>query len=241
MKMIDRFIDKDKKIKKYEKILKHLFALLKILCYNRFDEVNIMVNEKKLDDVLQFIIEYTNEYGYAPSVRDVCAELHIKSTATAYSYIAKLQERGDLNKASNKKRAVSVQAFTPQIKAPLIGKVTAGYPIFAVQNYQGYYNLPANEFGGDIFMLEVSGDSMINAGINSGDKIIVRKQPTAENGEIVVALVDDREDATIKRFYKKDDKIILHPENDDYPDFVYEKDESVEILGKVVGLLRNFK
>lgn len=222
-------------------MLKHLFALLKTLCYNIFNEVNIMVNEKKLDDVLQFIIAYTNEYGYAPSVRDVCAELHIKSTATAYSYIAKLQERGDLNKASNKKRAVSVHAFTPQIKAPLIGKVTAGYPIFAVQNYQGYYNLPANEFSGDIFMLEVSGDSMINAGINSGDKIIVRKQPTAENGEIVVALVDDREDATIKRFYKKDDKIILHPENDDYPDFVYEKDESVEILGKVVGLLRNFK
>ncbi len=152
-----------------------------------------------------------------------------------------MQDRGDLNKATNKKRAIGLNNTTPQKKVPLIGKVTAGYPIFAVQNYQGYYNLPANEFkGDDLFMLEVSGDSMIEAGIFDGDRIIVRKQETAENGEIVVALVDDLEYATVKRFYKKPDKIILHPENPDFEDFVYDKTEQVRILGKVIGLLRKF-
>lgn len=197
-----------------------------------------MIDKQKLDEVLKFIMDYTDEYGYAPSIRDICAELNIKSTATVYSYIAKLQERGDLVKASNKKRAVTINNSSSR-RIPLIGKVTAGYPIFAVENYQGYYNLPGNEFkGDDLFMLEVSGDSMINAGIFGGDKIIVRKQSYAENGEIVVALIEDS--ATVKRFYKTDTNIILHPENDTYPDFVYDSADHVEILGKVIGLLRSF-
>lgn len=201
-----------------------------------------MIDERKLDEVLRFIMEYTEEYGYAPSVREICAKLSIKSTATAYSYINKLQERGDLNKASNKKRAVSLNNGTPQRTVPLIGRVTAGYPIFATQNYLGYYNLPVKDFKGDeIFMLEVSGDSMIGADIFDGDKIIVRRQSTAENGEIVVALVNDREEATVKRFFKKENEIVLHPENEAYPDFVYGENEKVEILGKVIGLLRSFR
>lgn len=201
-----------------------------------------MINEEKLNNVLKFIEEFTKDNGYGPSIREVCAKLNIKSTATAYSYISKLQDRGDLTKASNKKRTVSLNMITPQLKVPLIGKVTAGYPIFATQNYQGYYNLPANEFSGDdLFMLEVSGNSMIDAGIFNGDQIIVRKQSTAENGEIVVALVNDLEEATVKRFYKKEDKIILHPENSEFPDFIYEKNDPIEILGKVIGLVRKFK
>lgn len=201
-----------------------------------------MINDEKLNNVLKFIEEFTADNGYAPSIREVCAKLNIKSTATAYSYIAKLQDRGDLTKASNKKRTVSLNMITPQRKVPLIGKVTAGYPIFATQNYQGYYNLPANEFHGeDLFMLEVSGNSMIDAGIFNGDQIIVRKQSTAENGEIVVALVNDLEEATVKRFFKREDKIILHPENSEYPDFIYEKNDQIEILGKVIGLVRKFK
>lgn len=201
-----------------------------------------MINDEKLNNVLKFIEEFTADNGYAPSIREVCAQLNIKSTATAYSYIAKLQDRGDLTKASNKKRTVSLNMITPQRKVPLIGKVTAGYPIFATQNYQGYYNLPANEFHGeDLFMLEVSGNSMIDAGIFNGDQIIVRKQSTAENGEIVVALVNDLEEATVKRFFKREDKIILHPENSEYPDFIYEKNDQIEILGKVIGLVRKFK
>ena len=202
---------------------------------------DFMLDQKKLDRVLEFIVDYTEEYGYAPSVRDIGAKLGIKSTATVYNYLNRLQERGDLNKPTNKKRAVTINNGTPQRKVPLIGKVTAGYPIFATQNYQGYYNLPASDFKGEeLFMLEVSGDSMINADIHSGDKIIVRRQPTAENGEIVVALVHDREEATVKRFYKRDHQIILHPENEAYPDFIYEENERVEILGKVIGLLRSY-
>lgn len=200
-----------------------------------------MLDQKKLDRVLEFIVDYTEEYGYAPSVRDIGAKLGIKSTATVYNYLNRLQERGDLNKPTNKKRAVTINNGTPQRKVPLIGKVTAGYPIFAAQNYQGYYNLPTSDFKGEeLFMLEVAGDSMINADIHSGDKIIVRRQPTAENGEIVVALVHDREEATVKRFYKRDHQIILHPENEAYPDFIYEENERVEILGKVIGLLRSY-
>ncbi len=198
-----------------------------------------MVDEKRLDEVLKFIEDFTSDNGYAPSVREVCHNLKIKSTATAYSYIEKLKKRGDLVKADNKKRAVTLNNITPQHKVPLIGKVTAGYPIFATQNYQGYYNLPVDEFKGDeLFMLEVSGNSMINAGILDGDQIIVRKQPTAENGEIVVALVDDMENATVKRFYKRSDCIVLHPENSEFEDFVYGENEQVQILGKVIGLVR---
>lgn len=199
-----------------------------------------MISDETLDKVLCFIEGYIEENGYAPSVRDICAELKIKSTATAYGYIKRLQERGDLNTDTNKKRAISLKnSSSPQTKVPLLGRVTAGYPIFAVQNYQGYYNLPTADFHGeDMFMLEVSGDSMIKADIHDGDKIIVRKQSFADNGEIVVALVDNLENATVKRFYKKDDKIILHPENPDYPDFEYSPEQEVQILGKVIGLLR---
>lgn len=200
-----------------------------------------MISNDTLNKVLEFIEDYIEENGYAPSVRDVCAKLNIKSTATAYGYIKRLQDRGDLNKATNKKRAVSLNMITPQTKVPLLGRVTAGYPIFAVQNYQGYYNLPSTDFKGeDLFMLEVSGNSMINADIHDGDKIIVRKQSAADNGEIVVALVDNLENATVKRFYKKEDKIVLHPENPDYPDFEYTPEQEVRILGKVIGLLRKF-
>lgn len=199
-----------------------------------------MIRDDTLDRVLKFFEEYIEENGYAPSVRDVCAKLNIKSTATAYGYIQRLQERGDLVKATNKKRAISLKSTSsPQTKVPLLGRVTAGYPIFAVQNYQGYYNLPSSEFrGDDLFMLEISGDSMINADIHDGDKIIVRKQDSADNGEIVVALVDNLENATVKRFYKKENKIVLHPENPEYPDFEYSPDQEVKILGKVIGLIR---
>lgn len=199
-----------------------------------------MISDETLDRVLRFIEGYIEENGYAPAVRDICAELKIKSTATAYGYIKRLQERGDLNADTNKKRAMSLKnSSSPQTKVPLLGRVTAGYPIFAVQNYQGYYNLPTAEFRGeDMFMLEVTGDSMINADIHDGDKIIVRKQSSADNGEIVVVLVDNLENATVKRFYKKEDKIVLHPENPDYPDFEYSPDQEVQILGKVIGLIR---
>ena len=121
------------------------------------------------------------------------------------------------------------------VKIHLVGKVASGEPIFAQENYEDYFSVPSNLFGTeDMFMLTVKGNSMIKIGMFNGDKIIVKKQETADNGDIVVALVDDS--ATVKRFFRRDGKFILHPENDDMEDFVFDE---VSILGKVVGLIRN--
>lgn len=199
-----------------------------------------MIESEKLNEVLQYINRYSEENGFPPTVRDMCADLGIKSTATAYSYVNRLREMGLLNKADKKKRAVALNTGDT-VKVPLIGTVTAGQPILAIENYDGYYTLPSAEFKGDeLFMLRVKGDSMIDAGIYEGDKIVVKKQETAEDGDIVVALFDDgvNEGATVKRFFKRNDKIILHPENETMCDFVL---DDVTILGKVIGLLRSLK
>ena len=197
-----------------------------------------MLDKQKLYDVLDFINQYGEENGFPPTVRDICRELGIKSTATAYSYLNRLNDMGLLNKAENKKCAVTLKSGDT-VKVPLIGTVTAGQPIFAVENFDGYYTLPSAEFGGDdLYMLRVQGDSMIEAGIFDGDKIVVRKQESADNGDIVVAMFDDGidEGATVKRYFRRDGKIILHPENSTMTDFVLDK---VTILGKVIGLLRS--
>ena len=197
-----------------------------------------MVSEEKLIKIMDYIRKFSEENGYTPSVREIGKECGIKSTATVYSYLQKLQEKGYLNKASNKKRSVTL-AKSSGVNIPLIGTVTAGQPIFAYENYEDYYTFPAGEFKGEeLFMLRVQGTSMIDAGIMNGDKIIVRRQETAENGEIVVAIVEDS--ATVKRFYRRDGQIILHPENEALSDMVFE-DGQVSILGKVVGLMRNYR
>ncbi len=197
-----------------------------------------MLDKQKLYGVLDFINQYSEENGFPPTVRDICHELSIKSTATAYSYVNRLKEMGLLNKAENKKRAVTLKT-ADVVKVPLIGTVTAGQPIFAVENFDGYYALPSAEFRADeMFMLRVSGESMIEAGIYDGDKIIVKKQETADDGDIVVAMFDDgiEEGATVKRFFRREGKIILHPENETMSDFVLDK---VTILGRVIGLIRS--
>lgn len=197
-----------------------------------------MVTEEKLTKVMDYIRKFSEENGYTPSVREIAKECGIKSTATVHSYLAKLQDKGYLNKATNKKRSVTF-GKSSGVSIPLIGTVTAGQPIFAYENYEDYYTFPVGEFKGDeLFMLRVEGTSMIDAGIMNGDKIIVRRQNTAENGEIVVAMVDDS--ATVKRFYHKNGQIILHPENESLSDMVFNVGE-VSILGKVVGLMRNYR
>ena len=197
-----------------------------------------MVSQEKLIMVMDYIRKFSEENGYTPSVREIGKECGIKSTATVYSYLQKLQDKGYLNKTNNKKRSVTLTRSSG-VNIPLIGTVTAGQPIFAYENYEDYYTFPAGEFKGeDLFMLRVEGPSMIDAGIYNGDKIIVRKQETAENGEIVVALVEDS--ATVKRFYRRDGKIILHPENESLSDMIFE-DGEVQILGKVIGLTRNYR
>ncbi len=197
-----------------------------------------MISEEKLTRLMDYIRRFTEENGYTPSVREIGMECGIKSTATVHSYLEKLKERGLLNKADNKKRSVTI-GKSAGVSIPLIGTVTAGQPIFAYENYEDYYTFPCGEFKGeDLFMLRVEGTSMIDAGIMNGDKIIVRRQQTAENGEIVVALVEDS--ATVKRFYRRNGQIVLHPENEALSDMIFE-DGQVSVLGKVIGLMRNYR
>ena len=192
--------------------------------------------EQKINEVYNFTFDYVRDNGFSPSIREICEKLNIKSTATAYSYLERLKNRGLLKRTSQKKRAISIAQDVNYKSVPLIGTVRAGEPIFAVENLEGYYPIP-KEFntGGDEFALTVQGDSMINAGIYENDVIIVNKQDTANNGEIVVALVDDG--ATVKRFYKTKNKIILRPENDNLTDMIFDE---VKILGVVKGLMRRF-
>jgi len=191
-------------------------------------------NIDKSEQVFEYIKSYITQYGYAPTVRDICKSCDLKSTATSFTYINELVKRGVLNKVNCKNRAVSLKQGSIKT-VPLVGTVAAGQPIFATENYEDFYSIPGNFFAGeDLFMLTVSGDSMINIGMFDGDKIVVKKQENADNGDIVVALVE--ESATVKRFFKRDGKIILHPENDTMQDFVF---ENVAIIGKVVGLLRS--
>ena len=198
----------------------------------------LMIDENKLIKVMDYIRRFSEENGYTPSVREIGKECGIKSTATVHSYIEKLQDRGYLNKTDNKKRSVSI-GRSSTVTIPLIGTVTAGQPIFAYENYEDYYTFPAGEFmGEDLFMLRVRGTSMIDAGIFDGDKIVVRRQQSADDGEIVVALVEDS--ATVKRLYRRNGKIVLHPENEALADMIFEPGE-ISILGKVVGLTRNYK
>ena len=188
---------------------------------------------KNEEAVFAFIQKFITENGYAPCVREVCSACNIKSTATVFNIINRLKERGLLEKSEVKRRAIALKSKT--VSVPVVGTVAAGQPIFATENLEGYVSLPENFFaGGELFMLNVQGSSMIKIGMFDGDKVVVRKQSTAENGDIVVALVDDS--ATVKRFYKKDGKFILHPENDDMQDIIFDE---VSVMGKVVGLIRN--
>lgn len=190
----------------------------------------------KHDEVYKYILNFIEDNGYAPTVREICRACGIASTATAFSIMNRLAEEGLINKSKvgeNKRRAISITQNA--VKVPLIGTVAAGEPIFAQQNYEDFISLPANFFKGeDLFMLTVKGDSMIKIGMLNGDKIVVQKQPVADDGDIVVALVDDS--ATVKRFFRRNGKFVLHPENDEMNDFIFDE---VTILGKVIGLVRS--
>jgi len=190
--------------------------------------------EEKINKIYQYVSDYSVNKGFPPSIREICSYMNFKSTSTAQYYLNIMKESGLISKENNKKRALSIPNEVNYIKVPLIGTVTAGEPIFAVENLEDYYPIPT-EFStdSDLFMLRVKGSSMIEAGIFDGDKIIVKKQNSASNGDIVVAFYN--ECSTVKRFFKKDNKIILHPENSSMSDIVL---DHVEILGKVQGLIR---
>lgn len=198
-------------------------------------EVTLNAQEQR---VLEYIKKQINDTGYPPSVREICAALGFKSTSSAHQYVWRLAEKGYIDKGDLKTRAIKVVGTEPTISVPIVGKVAAGEPILATENIEDYMSIGESFFSKDAlkndnFILKVQGESMINAGINDGDYIIVSKQNTATNGQIVVAMIDG--EATVKRFYKEKDYIRLQPENDNM-DPIISKD--VQIIGKVIGLFR---
>lgn len=194
-------------------------------------------------NILDFINEYSKENGYPPTIREICDGVGLKSPSTVHGHIERLKKAGKLDKADSKTRAIKVsekesETFTEKefLEVPVLGTVAAGVPIAAQEDIERTFPLPM-DFAkkGEVFMLKVRGESMINAGIFSGDYIIVEQTSVANNGQMVVALIDD--EVTVKTFYKESDHIRLQPEND-YMDPIIVRE--VAILGKVVGVYRKF-
>lgn len=198
-------------------------------------EGNLNAQEER---VLDYIKEQIRDTGYPPSVREICAALGFKSTSSAHQYVWRLAEKGYISKKDLKTRAIRVVGSESTIALPVVGKVAAGEPILAQENIEDYFSLGESFFNKDAlqndnFILKVQGESMINVGIHDGDYIIVSKQETARNGQIVVAMIDG--DATVKTFYKEKNYIRLQPENDTMEPII---SNNVQIIGKVVGLFR---
>lgn len=203
-----------------------------------------MLNSEKIlttrqKQILEYIRECVHKFGYPPSVREICKSVGLSSTSTVHSYLNQLEQLGFIRRDPTKNRTIELLdegswRSKKIVPLPLIGQVRAGAPILAEECVEDVYPFSAEFIGqDDCFMLTVRGDSMVDAGISDGDYIIVRKQDTAENGDIVVALIDD--EATVKRYYKEKTRIRLQPENSDYEP-IYT--EHCEILGKVKGLFR---
>ena len=197
------------------------------------------------NNVLDFIKKFTATHGYPPSIREIGKALGLSSPATVHTHVKKLCNAGYLKVDNNKFRAMEIlvdneyeEKNEELIKVPLLGKVTAGSPIEAIERPNEFFSLPANLIPAKetIFTLNVSGESMINAGIFDGDVVIVQKQSTARNGDIVVAMTDANE-VTLKTYYKEKDHIRLQPENDTMAPFIF---NNVTILGKAIGLYRKF-
>ena len=197
--------------------------------------------------ILEFIKTEVREKGYPPSVREIGEAVGLASSSTVHGHLDRLEKKGLIRRDPTKPRAIEIlgdenesvshYSFTVR-KVPLVGKVTAGVPITATENIEEYYPLPEHMVGDhQVFMLSVIGESMIEAGIHSGDYVIVRQQQTASNGDIVVAMTEDDE-ATVKTFYKEKDHVRLQPENSTMEPIRLQK---VSILGKVIGLIRSFR
>ena len=192
-------------------------------------------SEKKMQ-ILDFNRREIDDKGYPPSVREICLAVGLKSTSTVHAHLNRLEEEGYIRRDATKPRALELTdtATVRGRSVPLVGRVTAGMPILAQQNIEEYYMLPQNLVGGDeVFILSVQGESMIEAGILDGDFVIVRRQSHAENGDIVVAMIDD--EATVKRIFYEKTRVRLQPENSAMQP-IYARD--VTVLGRVIALFR---
>ena len=194
-------------------------------------------------EIYNYILNAIKNEGYSPSVRDICNALNMKSTSTVHTYLERLERKGMIQKESGKSRTLRIENegihSSSTVRVPILGKVAAGMPILAVENYEGYIDFPrpnSNVTSNDMFALRIQGDSMIEAGILDGDLIVVEKRTTAEDGDIIVALVDD--EATVKTFYREPDCFLLQPENRAMePIYVRE----LLVLGKVVASMRFYR
>ena len=187
----------------------------------------------KQEEILAFLRQFTGENGYAPSVREICTAVGLRSTASVHYHLSELKRRGLIDMGENKNRTISLpQAPVRSRRIPVLGVVTAGLPILAVENVEGYLPWDGDE---DCFALRVRGDSMVGAGILDGDKVVIRPQSTADNGEIVVALLGD--EATVKRLRRAADGVWLLPENPAYEPI---DGREAAILGKVKAVIREY-
>ncbi|MCI5494309.1 MAG: transcriptional repressor LexA [Lachnospiraceae bacterium] len=194
----------------------------------------------KQREILEYIKQEILNRGYPPAVREICEAVHLKSTSSVHSHLETLEKNGYIRRDPTKPRAIEIiddnfnLTRREVVNVPMLGKVAAGQPLLAVENITGYFPIPAEFMPNvDTFMLKVQGESMINAGIFDGDQILVEKQETARNGDMVVALVDDS--ATVKTFYKEDGHFRLQPENDTMDPIIV---SDCSILGKVIGVFR---
>lgn len=195
----------------------------------------------KSQEILDFIKQQQMEKGYPPSVREICEAVGLKSTSTVHGHLDRLEKKGYIRRDKTKPRAIEIldddmyfMSGQDLVYVPVVGRVTAGQPILAVENIEETFPLPSQYLpNGDVFMLKVEGESMIGAGIFDGDQVIVKKQEYAENGDYVVALLED--EATIKTFYREKGYVRLQPENPSMEPIIT---RDVRILGKVIGLFR---
>lgn len=195
----------------------------------------------KQSEIYDFLKTYTETKGYPPSVREICEAVSLKSTSTVHGHLKRLEKKGLIKRDPSKPRALEIaELSTPKkemVSIPIVGKITAGLPILATENVEDTFSLPLDFIKHDkeLFMLKVSGESMIKAGINDKDLAIIERCNDADNGDIVVALIDDS--ATIKRFFKEKDYIRLQPENDTMEPIIV---DNCSILGKLVGIFRAY-
>ena len=197
----------------------------------------------KQQEILEYIKDEILERGYPPAVREICEAVHLKSTSSVHSHLETLEKNGYIRRDPTKPRAIEIcddsfqMVRTEMVSLPVLGNVAAGQPILAEENIQSYFPVPADVLPkGESFILNVRGDSMVNAGILNMDQVFVNSCNTAQNGDIVVALIDDS--ATVKTFYKENGHIRLQPENDTMDPIIV---DDCKILGKVFGIFRRYR
>lgn len=196
----------------------------------------------KQKEILEYLKKQTLSKGYPPAVREICEAVKLKSTSSVHSHLETLEKNGYIRRDPSKPRAIEIMDDTfnlskrEMVSVPIVGTITAGQPILAVENIEGYFPIPSEYMPNEeTFMLKVKGESMINAGIFDGDQILVQKQSHALNGDFVVALIEDS--VTVKTFFKENGYYRLQPENDTMEPIIVNE---LEILGKVIGLFRMF-